>query len=86
MGIMCRYDREEGSTMFDADSSSFFYGDEKSFKKKETELTKKLVCVNTFCLFMVLDSALISHMTDERQFGLKVSLCNSLIWGIFVEM
>ncbi|XP_052187486.1 pre-mRNA-splicing factor ATP-dependent RNA helicase DEAH7 isoform X2 [Diospyros lotus] len=37
------YDREEGNTMFDADSSSFFLGDEASFQKKETELGKRLV-------------------------------------------
>ncbi|KAK8591744.1 hypothetical protein V6N13_031776 [Hibiscus sabdariffa] len=30
------YDREEGNTMFDADSSSFFLGDEASFQKKES--------------------------------------------------
>ncbi|KAL1803612.1 hypothetical protein ACET3Z_032259 [Daucus carota] len=37
------YDREEGNTMFDEDKSSFFLGDEATFKKKETELAKKLV-------------------------------------------
>ncbi|XAR60206.1 RNA helicase [Bertholletia excelsa] len=37
------YDREEGNTMFDADSSSFFLGDEASFQKKEAELSKRLV-------------------------------------------
>uniref|UniRef100_A0A2P2JJ21 Uncharacterized protein n=1 Tax=Rhizophora mucronata TaxID=61149 RepID=A0A2P2JJ21_RHIMU len=37
------YDREEGNTMFDADSSSFFLEEEASFEKKKTELTKKLV-------------------------------------------
>lgn len=37
------YDREEGNTMFDVDSSSFFLGDDASFQKKETELAKKLV-------------------------------------------
>eukprot|EP00257_Ricinus_communis_P008936 XP_002527133.2 pre-mRNA-splicing factor ATP-dependent RNA helicase DEAH7 isoform X1 [Ricinus communis] len=37
------YDREEGSTMFDADSSSFYLGDEASFQKKEAELAKRLV-------------------------------------------
>ncbi|WOG93703.1 hypothetical protein DCAR_0312990 [Daucus carota subsp. sativus] len=36
------YDREEGNTMFDEDKSSFFLGDEATFKK-ETELAKKLV-------------------------------------------
>uniref|UniRef100_A0A162AL54 RNA helicase n=1 Tax=Daucus carota subsp. sativus TaxID=79200 RepID=A0A162AL54_DAUCS len=35
------YDREEGNTMFDEDKSSFFLGDEATFKK-ETELAKKL--------------------------------------------
>ncbi|KAL6969289.1 RNA helicase [Sarracenia purpurea var. burkii] len=37
------YDREEGNTMFDVDSSSFFLGDDTSFQKKEAELAKKLV-------------------------------------------
>ncbi|OMP09768.1 hypothetical protein COLO4_05147 [Corchorus olitorius] len=37
------YDREEGNTMFDADSTSFFLGDEASFQKKEAELAKRLV-------------------------------------------
>lgn len=37
------YDREEGNTMFDEDSSSFFLGDEATFQKKEAELAKKLV-------------------------------------------
>ncbi|GFZ21155.1 RNA helicase family protein [Actinidia rufa] len=36
------YDREEGNTMFDVDSSSFFLGDDASVKKKEAELAKKL--------------------------------------------
>lgn len=46
-----RYDREEGNTMFDEDSSSFFLGDEATFKKKETELAKKLVCFDSLNLF-----------------------------------
>ncbi|XP_068656092.1 pre-mRNA-splicing factor ATP-dependent RNA helicase DEAH7 [Aristolochia californica] len=37
------YDREEGSTMVDADSSSLFLGDDASFQKKEAELTKRLI-------------------------------------------
>ncbi|KAK6246536.1 hypothetical protein SCA6_009626, partial [Theobroma cacao] len=37
------YDREEGNTMLDADSSSFFLGDEASFQKKEVDLAKRLV-------------------------------------------
>ncbi|KAK4423938.1 Pre-splicing factor ATP-dependent RNA helicase DEAH7 [Sesamum alatum] len=37
------YDREEGSTMYDAEGSSVFLGDEASFQKKETELAKRLV-------------------------------------------
>ncbi|CAK7326056.1 unnamed protein product [Dovyalis caffra] len=37
------YDREEGNTMFDADTSSFFLGDDASFQKKEAELAKRLV-------------------------------------------
>ncbi|XP_047338785.1 pre-mRNA-splicing factor ATP-dependent RNA helicase DEAH7 [Impatiens glandulifera] len=37
------YDREEGNTTFDADTSSVFLGDESSFQKKEAELAKRLV-------------------------------------------
>ncbi|WCJ19134.1 RNA helicase family protein [Euphorbia peplus] len=37
------YDREEGSTLFDTDSSSFFFRDEESLQKKKAELAKKLV-------------------------------------------
>ncbi|XP_010549285.1 PREDICTED: pre-mRNA-splicing factor ATP-dependent RNA helicase DEAH7 isoform X2 [Tarenaya hassleriana] len=37
------YDREEGNTMFDGDSSSVFLGDEASFQKKEAELAKRLI-------------------------------------------
>ncbi|XP_057452509.1 pre-mRNA-splicing factor ATP-dependent RNA helicase DEAH7 [Lotus japonicus] len=37
------YDREEGSTMYEADNSSVFLGDEASFQKKEAELAKRLV-------------------------------------------
>lgn len=47
---LCRYDREEGNTMFDADSSSFFLGDEASFQKKEAELAKRLVLL--LCSFV----------------------------------
>lgn len=36
------YDREEHDTMFDADSSSLFVGNESSYQKKEAELAKKL--------------------------------------------
>ncbi|KAL5999460.1 hypothetical protein ACLOJK_037745 [Asimina triloba] len=36
------YDCEENDTMFDADSSSFFLGDDNSLQKKEAELAKRL--------------------------------------------
>ncbi|XP_043691345.1 pre-mRNA-splicing factor ATP-dependent RNA helicase DEAH7 [Telopea speciosissima] len=37
------YDREEGNTMFDSDTSSFYLGDDASLQKKEAELAKRLV-------------------------------------------
>lgn len=40
-----RYDREEGGTIYDADSSSVFLGDEASFQKKEAELAKRLILI-----------------------------------------
>ncbi|KAG6394384.1 hypothetical protein SASPL_144968 [Salvia splendens] len=42
-GVCFRYDREEGSSVYDADGSSAFLGDEASFHKKEAELAKRLV-------------------------------------------
>ncbi|XP_075489765.1 pre-mRNA-splicing factor ATP-dependent RNA helicase DEAH7-like [Primulina tabacum] len=36
------YDREEGGTLNDADTSSLFLGDEASFQKKEAKLAKRL--------------------------------------------
>ncbi|KAL1199104.1 Pre-mRNA-splicing factor ATP-dependent RNA helicase DEAH7 [Cardamine amara subsp. amara] len=37
------YDTEEGNSLYDADSASFFLGDDDSLKKKEAELAKRLV-------------------------------------------
>ncbi|KAF9595698.1 hypothetical protein IFM89_003440 [Coptis chinensis] len=37
------YDREEGNSAFDTDTSSFYLGDEVSLKKKEAEIAKRLV-------------------------------------------
>ncbi|XP_074321048.1 pre-mRNA-splicing factor ATP-dependent RNA helicase DEAH7-like isoform X1 [Silene latifolia] len=37
------YDREEGSTIYDADSSSFYLGDDTTNQKKEVELAKRLL-------------------------------------------
>lgn len=41
--LVHRYDREEGSAMFDSENS--FLGDDASFQKKEVQLTKRLVCI-----------------------------------------
>lgn len=60
-GSCIRYDREEGNTMFDADSSSFFLGDEASFQKKEAELAKRLVCLKMLGIFFLL-SLLLCHL------------------------
>lgn len=37
--------------MFDADSSSFFLGDDASFQKKEAEVAKRLVCLMFHYIF-----------------------------------
>ncbi|XP_010453356.1 PREDICTED: pre-mRNA-splicing factor ATP-dependent RNA helicase DEAH7 [Camelina sativa] len=37
------YDTDEGNSLFDADSASFFLGDDASLQKKEAELAKRLV-------------------------------------------
>jgi hypothetical protein len=38
-----RYGREEGGATFDADIAEPFLGDETTFKKRETAMTKRLV-------------------------------------------
>jgi len=48
-----RYDTDEGNSLFDADSASFFLGDDASLQKKETELAKRLVFIYTnYALFL----------------------------------
>ncbi|KMT20187.1 hypothetical protein BVRB_1g001940 [Beta vulgaris subsp. vulgaris] len=37
------YDREEGSNVYDVESSSFYLGDDNTYQKKEVELAKRLV-------------------------------------------
>lgn len=38
-----RYDREEGGATLDLDTAQPFLGDDATFKKRETEMTKRLV-------------------------------------------
>lgn len=42
---MCdgRYDREEGGATLDLDTAQPFLGDDATFKKRETEMSKRLV-------------------------------------------
>uniref|UniRef100_A0A0C9RLQ8 RNA helicase n=1 Tax=Wollemia nobilis TaxID=56998 RepID=A0A0C9RLQ8_9CONI len=37
------YDREEGGTMLEGDSSSLFFGDEAAFEKRKSEMAKRLI-------------------------------------------
>ncbi|XP_057530886.1 pre-mRNA-splicing factor ATP-dependent RNA helicase DEAH7 [Amaranthus tricolor] len=37
------YDREDGSTVYDAENSSFYFGDDAAYQKKEVELAKRLM-------------------------------------------
>ncbi|KAH9621043.1 hypothetical protein KSS87_010728 [Heliosperma pusillum] len=60
------YDREEGSTIYDADSSSFYLGDDTTNQKKEVELAKRLVRRDG-SLMSRAQSKKVSQMSADKQ-------------------
>ena len=83
MEFQYRYDREEGNTMFDSDSSSFFLGDDASFQKKEAELAKRLVCLkclNTFCIFPCLCVAIFFSSQSKNVNCLRLLIISYIMY------
>ncbi|KAK6930841.1 DEAD-box helicase, OB fold [Dillenia turbinata] len=79
------YDREEGNTMFDADSSSFFLGDDTSFHKKEAELAKKLVRRDGTKMTLAQSKKLSQMTADNAQWEDRQLLRSGAVRGTEVQ-
>ncbi|KAE9454731.1 hypothetical protein C3L33_13370, partial [Rhododendron williamsianum] len=79
------YDREEGNTVFDADSSSFFLGDDASFKKKEAELAKKLVRKDGTKMTLAQSKKLSQLTADNAQWEDRQLLRSGAVRGTEVQ-
>ncbi|GMN49209.1 hypothetical protein TIFTF001_018375 [Ficus carica] len=79
------YDREEGNAMFDADSSSFFLGDEASFQKKEAELAKRLVRKDGTKMTLAQSKKLSQRTADNAQWEDRQLLRSGAVRGTEVQ-
>ncbi|PON50620.1 hypothetical protein PanWU01x14_221530 [Parasponia andersonii] len=79
------YDREEGNTMFDADSSSFFFGDEASFQKKEAELAKRLVRRDGTKMTLTQSKKMSQRTADNAQWEDRQLLRSGAVCGTEVQ-
>ncbi|KAJ8754552.1 hypothetical protein K2173_005713 [Erythroxylum novogranatense] len=79
------YDREEGNTLFDADSSSFFMGDEASFQKKEAELAKRLVRRDSTRMSLAQSKKLSQLTADNAQWEDRQLLRSGAVRGTEVQ-
>ncbi|KAL0372285.1 UNVERIFIED_CONTAM: Pre-splicing factor ATP-dependent RNA helicase DEAH7 [Sesamum calycinum] len=79
------YDREEGSTVYDADGSSFFLGDEASFQKKETELAKRLVRKDGSKMTLAQSKKLSQLTADNAQWEDRQLLRSGAVRGTEVQ-
>ncbi|PON82826.1 DNA helicase, ATP-dependent [Trema orientale] len=79
------YDREEGNTMFDTDSSSFFFGDEASFQKKEAELAKRLVRRDGTKMTLAQTKKLSQRTVDNAQWEDRQLLRSGAVRGTEVQ-
>ncbi|KAI3939962.1 hypothetical protein MKW98_029738 [Papaver atlanticum] len=79
------YDKDEGNTSFDGDSSSGFLGDEDSFGKKKAEVVKKLICKDG-TLMTLAQSKKLSQMTaDYAQWEDRQLLRSGAVKGTEVQ-
>lgn len=79
------YDREEGNTMFDADSSSFYFGDDSSFQKKEAELAKRLVRRDGTKMTLAQTKKLSQRTADNAQWEDRQLLRSGAVRGTEVQ-
>ncbi|KAI4331886.1 hypothetical protein L6164_016837 [Bauhinia variegata] len=79
------YDREEGNTMFDADNSSLFLGDEASFQKKEADMAKRLVRRDGTKMSLAQSKKLSQRTTDNAQWEDRQLLRSGAVRGTEVQ-
>ncbi|KAJ4710869.1 Pre-mRNA-splicing factor ATP-dependent RNA helicase [Melia azedarach] len=75
------YDTEEGSTVFDTESSSFFLGDDASFQKKEVELAKRLVRKDGTRMSLAQSKKLSQMTADNHQWEERQLLRSGAVRG-----
>ncbi|XP_038713676.1 pre-mRNA-splicing factor ATP-dependent RNA helicase DEAH7 isoform X2 [Tripterygium wilfordii] len=79
------YDREEGNTLTDGDSSSYFLGDEGSFQKKEAELAKRLVRRDGTRMTLAQSKKLSQRTADNAQWEDRQLLRSGAVRGTEVQ-
>ncbi|KAJ0981770.1 hypothetical protein J5N97_010025 [Dioscorea zingiberensis] len=80
------YDREEINTMFDADSSSIFLGDDASYQKKEAELAKKLTRKDGSLMTLAQSKKMSQLTADNAQWEDRQLLRSGAVRGTEVQM
>ncbi|KAJ6790770.1 pre-mRNA-splicing factor ATP-dependent RNA helicase DEAH7 [Iris pallida] len=80
------YDREEHNTMFDADNSSIFLGDDSSYQKKETELAKKLTRKDGSLMTLAQSKKLSQLTADNAQWEDRQLLRSGAVRGTELQM
>ncbi|KAL5721851.1 RNA helicase [Ranunculus cassubicifolius] len=79
------YDREEGNTAFDTDTSSFFLGDEASLQKKEASLAKRLVRKDGTQMTLAQSKKLSQLTADNAQWEDRQLLRSGAVRGTEVQ-
>ncbi|OVA17529.1 Helicase [Macleaya cordata] len=79
------YDRDEGNTMFDGDSSSVFLGDEASFQKKKAEVAKRLVRKDGTMMTLAQSKKLSQLTADNAQWEDRQLLRSGAVRGTEVQ-
>ncbi|KAF6161432.1 hypothetical protein GIB67_009311 [Kingdonia uniflora] len=79
------YDSEEGNTLFDADTSSFYQGDESSFQKKEAELAKRLTRKDGTPMTLAQSKKLSQLTADNAQWEDRQLLRSGAVRGTEVQ-
>ncbi|RZC57806.1 hypothetical protein C5167_005110 [Papaver somniferum] len=79
------YDRDEGNTSFDGDSSSGFLGDEASFEKKKAEVVKKLVRKDGTLMTLAQSKKLSQMNADYAQWEDRQLLRSGAVRGTIVQ-
>ncbi|MQM09485.1 hypothetical protein Taro_042358 [Colocasia esculenta] len=80
------YDREEHGTVNDGDSSSFFFGDDSSYQKKEAELAKRLTRKDGTLMTLSQSKKLSQLTADNAQWEDRQLLRSGAVRGTELQM